>query len=269
MDAEGKAVDRDPVSRRIDGTHVQDRGKRCDLPAPKILAAIGQLAEAHRYAADTGQGVCDFAVEIGSLGPGPNDFRWLLSKGYLHHAQEVSQGKKRQRRATTFCATHPTGCCGQNRPRSSPHGVFGRPTGRASPLAVVFCSPRPDWNWPTASRAPAHASVTPHFQRLLRTACTPPRWFRTGTQTGRELWLGDSLVKRFRQPSRCQESILLEFQRVGWPRSIDNPLPYDAEQEPKDRLRQAIHRLNLHQKNNRIYFEANGTGERICWKLLP
>jgi hypothetical protein len=99
----------------------------------------------------------------------------------------------------------------------------------------------------------------------LHAAALVPHW----DPDCRELWLGDSLVKRFRQPSRCQESILLEFQRVGWPRSIDNPLPYDAEQEPKDRLRQAIHRLNLHQKNNRIYFEANGTGERICWKLLP
>ncbi len=262
-------MDRGPVSRRIDSSGAQDDGKRHELPAPKIVTALAQLAEAHRYAADIGRNVCDFAVEIGSLGLERNDLRWLLLYGYLQHAQEVPRGKNGQTGMSTFCAMHPRGCCGKNQPGSSPSRCFRQVNGPSLTARSCFLltetglelAHRFKGAGPSADAAtlPAAATDCPH------TVTLGPHW----DPARRELWLGDILVKRLRQPSRYQEPILLEFQREGWPPSIDDPLPYDTEQDPKNRLRQAIHRLNLHQKNNRICFEANGTGERVCWKPLP
>ena len=91
-----------------------------------------------------------------------------------------------------------------------------------------------------------------------------PRW----DPARRELWLGDFLIKRFRQPSPNQERILAVFQEEGWPPSIDDPLPYQADQDSKRRLHDTIHNLNRCQRNCLIHFSGDGTGERILWRLL-
>jgi hypothetical protein len=41
----------------------------------------------------------------------------------------------------------------------------------------------------------------------------------------RELRVGDVVVKRFRQPTPDQETMLLAFEEAGWPVRIDGPLP--------------------------------------------
>lgn len=87
-------------------------------------------------------------------------------------------------------------------------------------------------------------------------------------QDRREFWVGNRLVKSYRQPSTVQQAILSAFQELGWPARIDDPLPRAPGQEPKLRLREAIKRLNRHQQRRLIRFRADGTGTGILWEIV-
>ncbi len=80
------------------------------------------------------------------------------------------------------------------------------------------------------------------------------------------LWLDGRIVKQFKHPAGVQQRILSEFEDLGWPDVIDDPLPLEHV-DPKERLRDAIRRLNYDQKEATIIFEGNGTGTAICWRL--
>src|SRR5215831_17467394 len=83
----------------------------------------------------------------------------------------------------------------------------------------------------------------------------------------RELRVGKFVVKRFRQPSRNQVTVLASFQELGWPRRIDDPLTGNPDCEPKRRLRDTVFALNRnHLTPNVLVFEADGTGTGILWK---
>src|SRR5687768_7642753 len=73
----------------------------------------------------------------------------------------------------------------------------------------------------------AHTGARPHWDAELRT-----------------LFIGDVIVKTFRQPAPIQEMILAAFEEEGWPRHLDDPLPPLPGLNPKDRLHQAIRNLN-------------------------
>ena len=84
----------------------------------------------------------------------------------------------------------------------------------------------------------------------------------------RELRLGGLLIKRFRVPALNQQLILAAFEELGWPQGIDDPLPPTADKHPKERLHEAIDRLNRSQQNRLIRFRGDGTGEGILWELI-
>ena len=84
----------------------------------------------------------------------------------------------------------------------------------------------------------------------------------------RDLWLGDLLVKQFRSPAAAQECILATFQEDGWPPRIDDPLPCGKSvQLPQDRLRDVVRSLNRNQRQGRIRFSCDGTGQGILWDV--
>ncbi len=86
---------------------------------------------------------------------------------------------------------------------------------------------------------------------------------------GRELRLGEVVVKRFRQPAELQELILTVFQEDNWTRRIDSPIHGDSERQAQDRLRDAVKRLNR-QQNPLIRFRLDGRGQGVLWELrLP
>ena len=67
----------------------------------EFQAALEQLARAATYAVDADRSPWDFAVEIESLtdvGLTTSDLRWLVSKGYLEHAYEITGDGDAQRR---------------------------------------------------------------------------------------------------------------------------------------------------------------------------
>jgi hypothetical protein len=83
----------------------------------------------------------------------------------------------------------------------------------------------------------------------------------------RELWARGQLVKRYRQRAPDQETILLAFQELGWPRRIDDPLTRHPGKDSTERLGGVVARLNHHQKKPLIRFERDGTGEGIIWRF--
>jgi len=83
-----------------------------------------------------------------------------------------------------------------------------------------------------------------------------------------ELRVGHQVVKKFKQPSAVQKLILQDFEELGWPCSIDDPLPPNGRTRPKTRLHDAIIRLNRHQKSRLIRFAGDGTGTEICWEWI-
>jgi hypothetical protein len=102
--------------------------------------------------------------------------------------------------------------------------------------------------------------------RLLRLPLdTKPAW----DARRRELRVGDFLVKRFRVPAENQSLVLSAFEEEGWPAYIDDPLPMKSKIVPKQRLHNAITRLNGSQLVPILRFHGNGNGDAIGWQLLP
>ena len=91
-----------------------------------------------------------------------------------------------------------------------------------------------------------------------------PKW----NPNRRELTVRDVVIKRYRQPAANQVRLLTEFQEIGWPERIHDPLPYDRHIDPKQRLRDTVYCLNTHHvTRDLIRFEMDGSGEGVLWKL--
>jgi hypothetical protein len=129
--------------------------------------------------------------------------------------------------------------------RGSSHRAFGPP--RSFRLHIDSCF--------TISEAGLRVA-----QRVTRAA--RPSW----DAARRELRLGSLVVKRFRQPACCQETILAAFEEDGWPPRIDNPLPGDGDTGAVDRLNEAVKKLNRGTRRL-LRFLSDGAGLGILWQL--
>jgi hypothetical protein len=77
---------------------------------------------------------------------------------------------------------------------------------------------------------------------------------------------GRHLLKRFRQPSGNQETILRAAEEMNWPSWFDDPLPKVPQMNPKVRLHDTIKWLNQRQSQYLIHFKGDGTGTRLGWE---
>lgn len=93
-----------------------------------------------------------------------------------------------------------------------------------------------------------------------------PRW----DGATRRLWLGQKLLKEFRQPAPNQTLILAAFQDGDWRENhIDDPLPRqpgEREADAKARLQQTIKNLNRLLPEGSIRFRGDGTGQGVFWE---
>jgi hypothetical protein len=210
------------------------------------------LLEAYDYAHHVGRHLWDFAVEshlLRSFGLTENDFRWLVCKGYVKHAEEVTRPGEMGRQfkpsgelvfsaKTCFVLTE----VGVQFLRNHAHE-------QASPivLPIVLDSPRHPGK-PRENRTEEEIVV--------------PSW----DVDRRELRYAGTLVKQFRMPSPNQEHILMAFEEEHWPPRINDPLPPNPMTEPKQRLRETIRSLNRNQKEHLIRFMGDGTGEGVIWR---
>lgn len=214
----------------------------------KIHAALVQLLEAYEYALDTHRDVWDFAIEVADFkaaGLGISDLRWLMSKGYIEAAHEVTQSTSSARKfqreknlalsnAACFILTEK----GIGLARTVRDGF----TVEHSIRAFSKDSERIDLD----RRAPR-----PQWDGKRRTLC-----------------VGQCVVKQYRLPSPNQVAILTAFQEEGWPHRIDDPIPPSPEQDPKRRLHDTIKCLNRHQLASLICFRGDGTGEGVLWEWI-
>jgi len=207
----------------------------CPGPNP-VLAANGLrlLLEAYRCARELEENEWELAVEIRCLndaGLTSTHLRWLLHHGYaLQAAEQTPLGAKRRtfQPVTNLSFTHTT------------------------------CFVLTD-----AGAAYALDHVGPCDEKP-RVQEERPVW----DENRRELRVGQAVVKRYRQPAANQELVLRAFQEEDWPPRIDDPLPPEAEQDPKRRLHTTISNLNRGQRGIKVHFAGGGDGESVCWHLL-
>jgi hypothetical protein len=213
-----------------------------------VRSALAQLAQADACARSTECSPWDFAVEIATLiteGLTTSDLRWLVRKGYLEHAYEVTRPQDAARRF-----------------RPCRNLAFAERTcfvltEAGARLVAAQDPPPPDDPRPAGRREGLEGRPT--------RAAHVPSWDRDT----RVLRMDGCIVKQFRAPSPSQEAILVAFEEEGWPAAIDDPLPPHPAQDAKRRLRNTIQSLNANQKNPLLHFRGDGTGRRIVWELLP
>ncbi len=224
--------------------------------------ALNRLLKASKYAEDTGRHIWEFAVTIGELrrdGIAENELRWLVCRGYIEHADEVTT--KGNERAFDH----------QVSLRFSKRSAFvitsvGMTFSRESLNAPPRTDSCVDGEEYSPNRGPQRSQIgTAENGRHGSNGSVYPKWDRDR----RELRVGGKLVKVFKLPSPMQEAILVAFEEEQWPPRIDDPLPGHPDHLPKRRLHDTIKSLNRNQKNSLIRFMGDGTGEGIRWELVP
>ena len=208
-------------------------------PLQNLLAL---LEKARKYAKQLGCEVWQFAEEIGRLravGASHGDLRWLLHKGLIAHAEEIS------------------------RPRA-PRRVFRR-------LGSLMLNERACFVLTELGENLAHQWVgapgaTDSSGKILlftEPNVIQPVW----DLSRRELRVEAVVIKRYRCPAPNQELVLEAFQEERWPVRMDDPLPRLPGRDRKQRLHDTINHLNRNQVHRSLHFYGDGTGSGICWTL--
>ncbi len=81
------------------------------------------------------------------------------------------------------------------------------------------------------------------------------------------MWLGESLIKHFKQPAPNQELLLAAFQEQDWAEHIDDPLPQQRDLDPRERLRDTVKLLNRSVRSWGLRFHVEQNGEAVRWEL--
>ena len=93
-----------------------------------------------------------------------------------------------------------------------------------------------------------------------------PRW----DDLLRTLFVGEHVIKQFRQPAPTQIRILTAFEEEQWVLKIDDPLPPvkgKTNGAIKQRLRSAVQDLNRGQNGQfKVRFSLDGTGQGVFWR---
>lgn len=210
----------------------------------RLRAGIALLADARAYAEEQQAGLWEFAVPLDELrtdGATTSDIRWLVSNGYAEHADETTRSNDRTRtfRQVRNLSFAKNACfLLTDSGVAFATAVTGDPTPLPT-LKLVRCD-EPE---------PAGSADSPRWDKQRR-----------------ELRVGGSVVKRFRNRSPNQEAILTAFEEESWPRRIDDPLRPQAEMDSKCRLHDTIKCLNRHHLDRAILFHGDGTGQGVCWE---
>lgn len=241
---------------------------------PTLRRGLLLLLQAHDYAQDLERDLWDFAVETQTLRAAEltnNDVRWLVCKGFVAHAREITaatDSRRAFREVGDLVVSH--------------RSCFVL-TEEGLEFAREVCRPG------AANGAALSAVAKPHVSngsianglRRARAAAAPgtkgrkpngravrggpvPEW--DGAR--HEFRLGERIVKVFKVPSPNQEKILTAFQEEGWPPRIDDPLPPTLSIDPKQRLHDTIKSLNRSQKHRLIRFLGDGSGQGIRWEVI-
>jgi hypothetical protein len=213
----------------------------------RILPGLDRLLRAYECAQDVGCDLWDFALEVRELRAAEltnSDLRWLVCKGYAEHAREV---------------TLPGEDC-----RS-----FRRVKGLTFTKRTCFVLTKRGVSFLRQLRETAGAVTQKRREEvasrvMAKVPDAVPHW----DSDLQELRVNGEVVKQFKVPAPNQEIILAAFEEEGWPPRIDDPLPPNAEQDPKRRLHDTINSLNRNHKVELIRFLGDGSGQGIRWSLI-
>ena len=248
----------------------------------RIRQVLLLLFQARCYAQELQHDDWDFAVELSKLlaaGPNINDCRWLVCKGYVEHACEITTAEhlSRQFQPTPLLSFNDRTCfvltdMGENLAAELArcgdlHYSDARCGGSDSSGSGSAGSGLGEIDGSEPTSAPAARNSTSDrtgaWTEYDRDDSLIPSWDGERHQ----LRLGNLLIKEFKLNSPNQETIMMAFEEEGWPPRIDDPLPHHPELEPKRRLHDTIKSLNRNQKNRLIRFMGDGTGRAIRWEL--
>lgn len=204
------------------------------------------LLQAYVYALELGQDAWDLAVELSVLRTAKltnSDLRWLVAKGYVEHAVEITarDSPTREFRRTPLLTFNETTCVVLTRTGvAAAHTAFGVDSTMATftPQIALSSTLMPD-------------------ELLCR-----PRW----DHQRRQLRVGADIIKEFKLPSPNQETVLMAFEEESWPPRIDDPLPPLPHLDPRRRLHDTIKALNRRQRNSLMRFMGDGSGEGVRWE---
>lgn len=216
-----------------------------------ISSSLLELLKAYQCACRYQLGEWEFAVDIQTLqsfGLTATDIRELIRAGALAHAEEITRPDDERRQFRSIKSLY---LCDRT--------CFIL-TGKGLELAAGCHRASPPL-------------VSPELPRLALPelpAASPCRLAPIWDPERRELRYQRDLVKQFRWQAMNQEMILAAFQEEDWPARIDDPLPPQADQDPKRRLHDAIKGLNRYQDEPLILirFRGDGTGEGVIWETL-
>jgi hypothetical protein len=217
----------------------------------RLSTALELLWSAYRYAARSGTDAWEFAVEIDEFRRAQvsnSELRWLLSQGYVAHAQETASKSGRRRFRHASGASLSNQSC-----------FIIVEAGIA--LLKSFDDAAPSRKCKVRRSSTSSREATQNPQRAFE---AKPTW----DAQRRELWVDGQLVKRLRQQSSNQQAILDAFAAAEWPRRIADPLPLVPEQCPKRRLHDAVKCLNRHHRHEAIRFSGDGSGGGVLWERI-
>jgi len=224
----------------------------------RLLAGLIRLREAHDYARDLGRDLWDFGVEVSTLkleGMTHNDLRWLLCKGYVEHASEITLRSEDRR---TFLPIGKLNICRRSCFILTPVGAeFLQSLARELPRSKILAM-QTNGHAGNGHAAPAVVAPAP----AVPAEPPMPRW----DCQRMELCVGGLIVKQYKLPAPNQEMILTAFEEEGWPHRIDDPIPPRHDLDPKRRLHDTINSLNRNQKNPLLHFLGDGSGQGVRWE---
>jgi hypothetical protein len=222
-------------------------GSTLDGPTPqlepivvsRLIQPFCLLIEAHQFARDAGCNAWDFAVDVEELrkaGLSNNGLRWLIRKGYVCQAVEVTKRDAPNRSFRPMAEL----CLGGST------CVILSPSGLAFAADKVL----------SGAAAPDPVAAPSIIEVLV------PKW----DNALQELRVGQILIKAFKVPAPNQEVILAAFEEERWPPRIDDPLAPVPGLEAKRRLHETITSLNRNQRHPLISFHGDGSGQGVRWR---
>jgi len=225
------------------------------------------LGAAFDHARSERANVWDFALEVQALRQlklSTGDLRWLLTRGLIEHAIEVTPPDTTHR---VFRPARKPSVIKRSCFVLSPIGAALAEGMRASdsddlpsePARLAQSDAQCDVATVALPSATQVAKVLPQVTNG-HAAMMAPRWDRNR----RELRVGDQLVRRFTIPRPTVESILTAFEEEHWPRCIAAPLNGRA----VERMDAVVQELNRGQRSPLVRFVGDEGGHAVSWELF-
>jgi hypothetical protein len=231
---------------------------------PQIGRGLLLLWNSARFAKGLAEDAWEFSVEWPELrraGLTCNEGRWLIHKGLVRQAHEVTSVSDKRRKFAPYASLRLSdktclvltvaGC------RFARRVIASRGASAADAKGKLLPTP--------ASHEPDEGPEGDGEARCEAWGRLKPKWDRDR----RQLRLSGTIIKEFKVPAANQEVILAVFEEEGWPAKIDDPLPRSPEIDPQRRLHDTINSLNRNQRHRLVHFGTDGLGRGARWWLKP